>query len=494
MCKILEEYIAIMAMTVDMNRLTVDKNYAQEVLENQGKKYNINQAVLDTMEETYGARQMAQWKADFAEVAKDKNSYDVEVEDTSLPEEETTPTKETNKTAPSEEETVDNKSKINRKVDNNSKRGKATKWLSLGAGIGALGCGAYVGLTMGAGAGAVTVGSLGVALAAITAFTVGLAYLMNKPNKDVHEELQTLKKSMLDNDVELANSLIKLQESQGKVEVIKEEIEETQEKTNEEIEAKQKELEEKQARIDELNAKSETEEGLTDEEKAELETLGAEVQVLSDEITALSEEGADDVDGQEEKLNEEQNTQEESADVFKSAKDIADYAATFDEEARDATKEEQTAQQINAALGLGTAAAITFAPILNLTPAGHVARAMALFGGTVSLAGAKEQGDFVDDMSEEIGVRKGIQAQATEDIKKSDEAQNDVDNTVAKAEQTQETLEAAKENAEAATQEVENGSEANAAEEAGETEQPAAAEGGEEVPENTEEPEKKPEE
>ena len=490
MYKILEEYIEIMAMTVDMNRLTVDKNYAQEVLENQGKKYNVNQAVLDTMEETYGARQMAQWKADFAEVAKDKNSYDVEIEDTSLPEEETTPTKETNKTAPSEEETVDNKSKINRKVDNNSKRGKATKWLSLGAGIGALGCGAYVGLTMGAGAGAVTVGSIGLALAAITAFTVGLAYLMNKPNKDVHEELQTLKKSMLDNDVELANSLIKLQESQGKVEVIKEEIEETQEKTNEEIEAKQKELEEKQARIDELNAKSETEEGLTDEEKAELETLGTEVQVLSDEITALSEEGTDKADGQEEKLNEEQNTQEESAEVFKSAKDVADYAATFDEEARDAAKEEQTAQQVNAALGLGTAAAITFAPILNLTPAGHVARAMALFGGAVSLAGAKEQGDFAEDITEEIGVRKGIQAQTTEDIKKSDEAQNDVDNTVAKVEQTQETLEAAKE----ATQEVENGSEANAAEEAGETEQPAAAEGGEEVPENTEESEKKPEE
>lgn len=432
-----------MAMTVDQNKLVTNAKYAEEVYKNEGNKYNVDNTIREIIEDNYSYKQLQQWKADMSDAGKDSNDYEVNIDEGV---DETTGTKKSDKT--DDDKKVDgdskndkSKTKVVRKDEGDLGAAKTRKTgVLLGGGLAAA-CGGYVLLTGGMGAGVVMIGSIGLAAAAFTAFTVAMTYLTSNPNKKENEELQTLKQSMLENDVELANAQIKLKEAKGEVEVVREEVEQTEKEADEEIKAKEEELAKKQERIDELNEKAQSEEGLTEEEKSELETLTGEAQALHGELETMREDAAAEVEEGQEEAAGKQEVVEEASGVFESALDVADYAATFDEQTKEAAEVEAQAQTMNAVLGFGTAAAISINPLLGLTPAGHVARAMALFGGVTSTVGAIEQNNISKEVAEEIGVRKAVQAQAAHDVEEAEEVKTDVEDTVTVAEETVENLE-----------------------------------------------------
>ena len=268
-------------------------------------------------------------------------------------------------------------------------------------------------------------------IACITAFVIGTKYELTRPNKDEHEELKTLQEAMETGNLEIANSLINIQETDNSVETLTTESEDIEETLDEELKAMEKELEKKQARIEELNIKAESEEGLTEEEQAELETLTGEVQTLQEEIAAKKEKGAGEVGDKQDEIEAKQADIEDSANVFRTVLDVANYAETFDESSKNSATLEAVAQGVNAALGYGAAAALTFkSPILSLTPLGQVMRAMALAGAVMSTHGTIEQGIWASDMGDEIDVREYVQKNGIEALDSVDTSTQTVDDGI----------------------------------------------------------------
>jgi len=336
------------------------------------------------------------------------------------------------------------------KVTRNKGTDKAHGIVDFGVSVGAMGAATAIGLNAaselsGADAQMAGCNSGATEIACITAFAIGTKYEITRPNKDEHEELETLKQSMESGDVEIANALIKLQEAEGEVEVLRTEAEEVKETVDEELQAKIEELEQKKARIEELNTKAQSEDGLTEEEKAELETLTGEVQVLQEEIDEKKGESVDEVGDKQEDIEAQQENVDASEAVFNSVLDVANYAETFDEASKDSATLEAVAQGLNAAMGFGAAAALTFkSPLLSLTPYGQVLRGLALAGAGMSTHGAIEQGVWASDIGDEIDVRKDIQQNAEADIAEVELGTEAVDDSVSVADEIIEDLEGEK--------------------------------------------------
>ena len=339
-------------------------------------------------------------------------------------------------------EIEDDSPKVERKKGTDENHGKIDLMLSTGAAASAtvIGLSAAKNLS-GWQAQMAGCNSMATEIACITAFAVGTKYEITRPNKDEHKELELLKQSMETGDVEIANALIKLQEAEGEVEVLRTEAEEIKETVDDELKAKEEELEKKQARIEELNTKAQSEEGLTEEEQAELEALTGEVQTLQDEITEKKADKAEDVEDKQGNIENKQDDVDEAEAVFNSVLDVANYAETFDEASKSSATLEAVAQGVNAAMGFGAAAALTFhSPILFLTPYGQVMRGLALAGAGMSTHGAIEQGVWAKDMGQEIDVRKDIQQKGNDAISEVDASVESVEDGVVATENIVEDL------------------------------------------------------
>jgi len=397
----------------DPSRAKVDSAYRTEAMElyKQGK-LEISDNDLKWLNQIMG-------------VSKDDNEYQIEDDEPN----------EQDKVKGQEKE----KGQDNTKVVRNKGTDKAHGIVDIAVSGTAMGASAAIGFSAasglsGASAQMAGLNSMATEIACLTAFAVGTKYEITRPNKDEHKELGTLKKAMETGDIELANSLIKLQESEGEVTVLRDEAEVLGEKTEEDIETKQEELEKKKERIDELKTKAQTEEGLTEEEKAELETLTGEVATLEKEIEDIMGKGTEDAEDKQGEIEEKQSEVDEANDVFNSVLEIANYAETFDEKSMSSATLEAVGQGVNAAMGFTAAAALTFkSPLLSLTPYGQILRGLALAGAGMSTHGTIEQAIFAKDIGDEINVRKNVQANgesAVEEVEGTTEAvEEGIENT-----------------------------------------------------------------
>lgn len=251
-------------------------------------------------------------------------------------------------------------------------------------------------------------------IACITAFVIGTKYMIQRPNKDLHDELITLQEAMETGNLDTVNAQYQINDAQENITSITDNTNDIQKDANSELEAKQKELEEKQKRLEELRQKSETSEGLTESEKSEFKALGEQIPALKAEIETLQSNTKVIIQDNQDEISGNQEIIEEAKVTFETVDDVAKYAESFDEATLKLTQMEAVAQGVNAALGTAAALSLTFhSPALALTVFGQVYRAMAIAGAGFSAFGMGEQIKFSKDIKEEIDVRNNLQNESS---------------------------------------------------------------------------------
>lgn len=245
----------------------------------------------------------------------------------------------------------------------------------------------------------------------ITSFAIGTKYMIQRPNKDLHDELMDLQDAMETGNLDIVNAKYQVEDAQKNINALSDESGNIQENANSEIEAKQKLIEEKQKRLEELQQKSQSPEGLTQSEYAEYNTLSGEIQALRTEIETLKTNAVSNVEANQDEIQGNQEVVNNANVTFETVDDVAKYAESFDEATLKLTKMEAAAQAVNAALGTAAALALTFrSPLVALTVFGQVCRALGIAGAGMSLYGMGEQIKFGNDIDDEIKVRENLQA------------------------------------------------------------------------------------